>query len=99
MGRAGDIIKSARLYAGLSLRVLARRVHIAHTTLSQYERGTIEPPFAVVDRIVAACGLDMRVRLARPDQDDFALAVQSLHVRSSGRPNPVSHVDHAEPDS
>jgi transcriptional regulator with XRE-family HTH domain len=99
VGRAGDIIKSARLYAGLSLRVLARRVHITHTTLEQYERGTIEPPFAVVDRIVDACGLDLRVRLARQDQDDFDLAARSLRVRSSQRPKPVTHVDHAEPDS
>jgi transcriptional regulator with XRE-family HTH domain len=99
MGRAGDIIKSARLHAGLSLRVLARRVHIAHATLLQYERGMIEPPFAVVDRIVEACGLDMRVWLAQPDQDDFDLAARSLRMRSSARPNPVPRMDHAEPDS
>lgn len=99
MGRAGDIIKSARLYAGLSLRTLARRVNTSHATLAQYEQGTIEPSFAVVERIVAACGLDMRVRLAPPDQDDFDLAARSLRMRSSGRPNPVPHVDHVEPDS
>ena len=99
MGRAGDIIKSARLYAGLSSRVLARRVHIAHATLSKYEQGTLEPPFAVVDRIVDACGLDMRIRLAQPDQDDFDLAARALRVRSSQRPNPVPRVNHVEPDS
>jgi transcriptional regulator with XRE-family HTH domain len=99
MGRAGDIIKSARFYAGLSGRALARRANISHATLSQYEQGAIEPPFAAVERIVEACGLDMRVRLASPDQDDFDLAARSLRMRSSGRPDPVPHVDHAEPDS
>jgi transcriptional regulator with XRE-family HTH domain len=91
MSCAGAIIRSARLHAGLSLREVARRAKTSHATLSRYEDGTIEPSLAVVERVVEACGLEMRVLLTEPEVDDRDLAASFL--RTTPQERPVADVD------
>ncbi|MBW3606674.1 MAG: helix-turn-helix domain-containing protein [Actinobacteria bacterium] len=67
MSQAAAIVRDARQQAGLSLRELARRAETSHATLSRYESGAVEPSFAVVERIVAACGLQMDIALSVDD--------------------------------
>ena len=85
MSCAGAIIRSARLHAGLSLREVARRAKTSHATLSRYEDGTIEPSLAVVERVVEACGLEMRVLLTEPMVDDRDLAASFLRTTPQER--------------
>jgi DNA-binding phage protein len=93
MSCAGAIIKSARLHAGLSLREVARRAKTSHATLSRYEDGTIEPSFVVVERVVEACGLEMRVLLTEPDVEDRDLAASFLRMVPAERPGSFTDVD------
>lgn len=90
---AGDIIRGARLHAGLSLRELARRAKTSHATLSRYEDGTIQPSLAVVERIVEACGLQLRVHLAEPDPEDRDLAASFLRLTPKERLESLANVD------
>ena len=92
MSCAGAIIRSARLHAGLSLRELARRAKTSHATLSRYEDGTIEPSMSVVERVVDACGLEMRVLLTEPGIEDRDLAASMLGMAVADLP-PAADVD------
>jgi transcriptional regulator with XRE-family HTH domain len=68
------IIREARSRAGLGLRELARRAGTSHATLARYERGEVDPTTGTLERIVAACGYEMRVLLDSPDRQDEELA-------------------------
>jgi transcriptional regulator with XRE-family HTH domain len=80
MSLAGEVIHEARSRAGLSLRELARRSATSPATLTRYERGLIHPGMQTVERIVAACGYEMRITLTEPDpgQDLAGAAIRSL---------------------
>lgn len=93
MNTAGEIIRSARLHAGLSMRELARRAKTSHATLSRYEDGTVQPSLAVVQRIVGACGLEMRIHLEAPDQSDHDLAASFLELTPRERLQSLANVD------
>lgn len=71
---AAWIVREARSRSGLGLRELARRAGTSHATLARYERGDVDPRVGTVERIVAACGLEMRVLLAEADKQDAELA-------------------------
>lgn len=82
---AANIILNARTEAGLSQRELARRAGTSQSTLNRYERGRVEPSFATVERIVAACGFELRVIFAEPDRHDEQLAELSLQLTPDQR--------------
>lgn len=70
MGWAAEVITEARSRAGLGLRELARLAGTSHATLHRYERGDVDPTGATLERIVAACGYDLRVTLVPTDRAD-----------------------------
>lgn len=85
MGLAADLILSARLRAGLSQRELARRAGTSQSTLNRYERGKVEPSLRTVNRLVHACGLELRTTLAEPDPHDAILVQESLDLTPEER--------------
>lgn len=68
------IVREARSRAGLGLRELARLAGTSHATLARYERGDVDPTMGTLERIVAACGFELRVLLESPDRQDEELA-------------------------
>lgn len=78
MGLAADVLLAARLRAGLSQRELAARAATSQSTVNRYEKGTVEPSLATLERLVSACGLELRISLAEPDRHDESLAAQTL---------------------
>jgi transcriptional regulator with XRE-family HTH domain len=93
MTTAADIIRVARLRAGLSIRELARRAGTSHATLSRYEHGTVQPSFTTVERIVGACGLELRVHLDAPDTTDADLAASFRALTPRQRLASIANVD------
>ena len=85
MGLAQWILCEARSRAGLGLRETARRARTSHGTLARYERGDVEPTVATVERIVAACGFELRVRLGEPDRHDEQLEEVFLRLTPAQR--------------
>lgn len=61
---AAGLLAEARARAGLTLRALAARAGTSHATLAAYEAGRKTPGFATLQRILAACGFAMDIRLA-----------------------------------
>lgn len=57
----GEVLRSARLGAGLSQRQLAQRAGTSQATLSAYEHGHKEPSVATLGRLLAAAGAALTV--------------------------------------
>ncbi len=58
--RYADLIRSRRETAGLSMRELAERAHVAASTVSRIEAGKVSPSAETVDRLLLACGLERK---------------------------------------
>jgi transcriptional regulator with XRE-family HTH domain len=77
----GALVRGLRLDAGLSQRALARRAGTSQPAIARYEGDEAAPSWATLQRLAAACGrrLDLRVEV-RPDPGDVELARQLLDL-------------------
>src|SRR5271156_939650 len=72
------LLREARTRANLSQTDVARRANVAQSVISAYESGRREPAFATLERLIAATGHRLDVRLeparnARPGLPDSPL--------------------------
>jgi predicted nucleotidyltransferase/DNA-binding XRE family transcriptional regulator len=72
------LLREARTRANLSQTDVARRAHVAQSVVSAYESGRREPAFTTLERLIAATGHRLDVRLepavdARPGLPDTPL--------------------------
>jgi transcriptional regulator with XRE-family HTH domain len=81
----GQLIREARLRAGLTQRELATRAGTTQSAIARVERGVTEPSFARVDSLVRACGFELIPRLARPDESDWSVASVNLRLTPDAR--------------
>jgi transcriptional regulator with XRE-family HTH domain len=66
--RSGEVIREARLLAGLSQEGLAERIGVPRQSIARWERGAVEPGFDTVRRLLRACGLDVSLVRYEPDE-------------------------------
>lgn len=68
---AGQLIRSARLRAGLTQAELGRRLSMPRSQIARWELEEGEPALATVRRVLRACGFDLSMALVpyEPDQD------------------------------
>jgi uncharacterized protein len=64
-GTAGAALQEARLRAGLSQTELARRATVTQSVISAYESGARQPSLPVLERLVAATGLELELRIRK----------------------------------
>ena len=57
----GSILKNMRLSAGLSQKDLGKRLNLADTTISSYERENSQPDFDTIVKIANICGYEFRI--------------------------------------
>jgi transcriptional regulator with XRE-family HTH domain len=67
---AAGLIRLARDKAGLTQRELAERARVSQQVISAYETGRKEPTLPFLQRIIAAAGFEMRIRLEPADEHD-----------------------------
>jgi transcriptional regulator with XRE-family HTH domain len=60
---SAQLLRSARLQAGLTLRELAAAAQTSHSTLAAYETGAKYPTVETLNRIVEAAGFRIEARL------------------------------------
>lgn len=65
----GQLIRQARLSAGLTQRELAERLGTHQPVIARWESGSTRPDFDSVVRAVEACGYDLHVELRSVDHD------------------------------
>ncbi len=57
----GSILKNMRLSAGLSQKDLGKKLNLADTTISSYERENSQPDFDTIVKIANICGYEFRI--------------------------------------
>lgn len=62
---ASRTLHEARLRAGLSQTELARRAGVTQSVISAYESGARQPSLPVLERLVAATGLELELRVRK----------------------------------
>jgi transcriptional regulator with XRE-family HTH domain len=64
---SADLIREARLRAGLTQAELGKRVGRPQSSIARWERGAVTPSFETLRDLIRACGLELAFRLANYD--------------------------------
>jgi transcriptional regulator with XRE-family HTH domain len=64
---SADLLKEARLRAGLTQAELARRVQRSQSQIARWERGDVKPSLETLRALIRACGLELGFQLANYD--------------------------------
>lgn len=79
------MVREARRRAGLTQRNLAGLVGVSQPTVARIESGATQPTVELVDRLIRACGLELRVELAEQDDADWSVASANLRLDPEAR--------------
>jgi hypothetical protein len=66
--RSGDLIREARLRAGLSQQELAVRSGRERSVIARWEQGAVAPSVETLIEVVRACGFDLPLELVPLDE-------------------------------
>jgi transcriptional regulator with XRE-family HTH domain len=86
---SGDLLREARLRAGLTQLQLARRAGTSQSAIARWESGAVQPSLERLRELVRACGLDLGFRMANYDDSYVADIEQYLGL------TPEQRIDHA----
>ena len=75
MAISGDLIREARLRAGLSQAELGERAGRDRAQIARWERGAVEPSFETLRGLLRTCGFDLSTDLVEFEPDDGALSM------------------------
>jgi transcriptional regulator with XRE-family HTH domain len=70
--RSGDLIREARLRAGLTQYELAERSGRDRSVIARWEQGIVAPSLETLVDLVRACGFDLPLELVPYDQATVA---------------------------
>ncbi len=99
---SGDLLREARLRAGLSQRDLGSAVGRPHTQIARWERGEVEPSLSTLRALIRACGYDVSLRLETYAEDSSLDGVLTESLRRTpservermlGQPRPDGGAD------
>jgi transcriptional regulator with XRE-family HTH domain len=74
---SADLIRQARLRAGLTQRELGERIRRPQSQIARWESGRVEPSLETLRRVVRACGLELTYGLANYD-DSYVPYIERL---------------------
>ena len=77
---SGDLLREARLRAGLTQRELASRARTSQSAVARWESGEVVPSFERLRQLIRACGLELTVGLAEYDDsyDEWILRALAM---------------------
>jgi transcriptional regulator with XRE-family HTH domain len=71
---SGDLIREARLRAGLTQGDLGSRIGKPQSVIARWERGDVTPSLETLRRVIRGCGLDLSFHMSRfDDSNDFII--------------------------
>lgn len=95
---AWALLQEARRRAGISQQELARRASRPQSTIAKIERGRRDPSLATLERLVAAAGFELRIRLEPRDDHDAQLILAMLELTPEERLIELEEADSAFAD-
>jgi transcriptional regulator with XRE-family HTH domain len=82
---SGDLIKEARLRAGLTQTELGARLGKAQSAIARWERDDVSPSLETVRDVVRACGLDLTFFMSKFDDSNVTIIDQHLRMTPAER--------------
>ncbi|MDP9257494.1 MAG: helix-turn-helix transcriptional regulator [Actinomycetota bacterium] len=82
---AGQLIRQARLIAGLTQQQLGERVGKAAPHIARWERDAVDPGFETVRTLLRACGVDLSMELVAYDVSGDAELEHNLRLTAAER--------------
>ena len=82
---SGDLIKEARLRAGLTQSELGARVGKAQSVIARWERDEVSPSIETLRDIIRACGLELTFFMSRFDDSNFTIIDDNLRMTTAER--------------
>ena len=83
--RASLLIREARRRAGLTQKQLAERLETSQSVIARWESGRARPSLENLDRIVRACGLELRLGIGEADPGERSLIERNLALDPAAR--------------
>jgi transcriptional regulator with XRE-family HTH domain len=74
---SADLLKEARLRAGLTQEQLGRRVGRSQSAIARWESGRVQPSLETLRDLIRACRLELTFGLARYD-DSYVPEIERL---------------------
>jgi len=69
--RSADVIREARLRAGLTQYELAERTDRDRSVIARWEQGAVAPSLETLVELVRACGFEIPLELAQRDDSNL----------------------------
>jgi transcriptional regulator with XRE-family HTH domain len=82
---SADLLKEARLRAGLTQAELARRVNRSQSQIARWERGDVKPSLETLRELIRGCGLELGFELANYDDSYLPDIADNLRVSPAER--------------
>ena len=86
---SADLLREARLRAGLTQAELGRRVGRPQSQIGRWERGDVKPSLETLRELIRACGLELTFGLANYDDSYDSLVGTQLRMSPKQR---VAHM-------
>lgn len=83
--RGNHLVREARKRAGLTQTKLAERVGTTQSAIARLERGGGRPTMQRISELVAACGLELQVRLVPTDDHDWSMVAHNATLDTEER--------------
>jgi len=82
---SGDLIREARLRAGLTQCELGERLGKAQSVIARWERGDATPSLETLREVVRACGLELSFFMSRFDDSNVTIIDEHLRMTPAQR--------------
>lgn len=82
---SGDLIREARLRAGLTQAQLGSRLGKAQSVIARWEGSEVQPSLETLREVVHACGLDLSFHLSKFDDSNVTIIDQHLQMTPAQR--------------
>lgn len=83
--RSGDLIREARLRAGLTQAQLGDRIGQPQSVVARWERGAVTPSFETLREIIRGCGLELSFSLSKLDDSTAIIIDEHLKMTPAER--------------
>jgi transcriptional regulator with XRE-family HTH domain len=83
--RASLVAREARLRAGLTQQQLADRLETSQSVVARWESGKAQPSLENLERVVRACGFELRLGIAESDPSERSLIERNLSLSPTER--------------
>jgi transcriptional regulator with XRE-family HTH domain len=82
---SADLLKEARLRAGITQAELGRRVKRSQSQIARWERGDVKPSLETLRELIRACGLELTLGMANYDDSYVPDILDDLKVSPAER--------------